>query len=62
MKKLTFNLVLSLFILSLSGCKQEKYPTPLKFKGYENNPVLVPGEPGSWDDLYVINAFVLEDS
>ena len=23
--------------------------------------MLVPGEPGSWDDLYVINAFVLEE-
>jgi predicted GH43/DUF377 family glycosyl hydrolase len=34
---------------------------PLKFLAYEDNPVLLPGEPGSWDDLYVINAFVLED-
>ena len=61
MKKLIFNLVLSLFILVLSSCRQDNFPAPLKFKGYEGNPILTPGESGSWDDLYVINAFVLED-
>jgi len=61
MKKLIFNLILSLIILSISGCKQDNAPVPLKFKGYEGNPVLVPGEPGSWDDMYVINAFEIKD-
>jgi predicted GH43/DUF377 family glycosyl hydrolase len=60
MKKLIFNLILSLFILVLSGCKQNNFPAPLKFKGYENNPVLVPGEPGSWDDLNVFCCCILE--
>jgi predicted GH43/DUF377 family glycosyl hydrolase len=62
MKKLIFNLILSLIILVLSGCKQDNFPAPLKFKGYENNPVLIPGEPGSWDDLYVMHPFVLKDN
>lgn len=44
--------ILFLFIiLSISGCRQDNSPAPLKFKAYEHNPVLVPGEPGSWDDL-----------
>ena len=59
MKKLIFNLILSLIILAISGCKQENAPVPLKFKGYEGNPVLAPGEPGSWDDLYVFCCYVL---
>jgi sucrose-6-phosphate hydrolase SacC (GH32 family) len=50
-----------LFILPLSSCRQTETNGPLKFKGYEGNPVQVPGMPGSWDDLYVITAFVLED-
>jgi predicted GH43/DUF377 family glycosyl hydrolase len=61
MKIQIFNLILSLSIMGLSGCKEDNSLSPYKFKGYEGNPVLVPGEPGSWDDLYVINAFVLED-
>lgn len=60
MRKLSFNLILSLIILILSGCKQDNAPAPLKFKGYEGNPILTPGEPGSWDDLYVVCCCVLE--
>ena len=59
MKKLIFNLILSLIILAISSCKQENSPVPLNFKGYEGNPVLAPGEPGSWDDLYVFCCDVL---
>lgn len=54
MNKLIFILVLSLIILVLSGCRHDNAPVPLKFKGYEGNPILVPGEPGSWDDLLLI--------
>jgi len=53
-KKLFFNLILSLIILSLTGCKQVNSPSPLKFKAYDNNPILAPGKPGSWDELMVI--------
>lgn len=62
MKKLIFNLILSIIILTLTGCKQDNSPVPLKFKSYEGNPVLVPGEPGSWDDLLVMNACILENN
>jgi predicted GH43/DUF377 family glycosyl hydrolase len=50
-----------LFALLVTGCRQTESQGPLKFNGYQNNPVIVPGEPGSWDDLYVITAFVLEE-
>ncbi len=62
MKKLFLCLILSLLLLSISGCKHENSPSPLEFKGYENNPILTPGEPGSWDDLYVFNSCVVEDN
>jgi hypothetical protein len=45
--------MLCLPFLVFAGCKQDSSPPPLKFKGYEGNPVLTPGEPGSWDDLMV---------
>lgn len=48
-----FNLILSLIILAISGCNRDIAPVPLKFKGYEGNPVLSPGEPGAWDDLMI---------
>jgi len=40
-------------ILAQVGCRQDTTTTPPKFTGYKNNPVLSPGEPGSWDDLSV---------
>ncbi|MBC8319881.1 MAG: hypothetical protein H8E34_04085 [Bacteroidetes bacterium] len=51
MKKLILNLILSLFVLSLPGCKQDISPSPMKFKAYEHNPIINPGAPGSWDEL-----------
>ena len=60
MKRLIFNLILSLFILFLSGCKQDTSPAPLKFKGYDHNPILTPGEPGSWDDLKIALPYVVK--
>jgi predicted GH43/DUF377 family glycosyl hydrolase len=48
-----------LVILLLSGCNREFPPSPLKFKGYEHNPVLVPGKQGSWDDLIVVLPYVI---
>ena len=44
------------------GCRQSHSPVPLEFKGYENNPVLVQGEPGSWDDLDVYNSCVVVEN
>jgi len=49
-----------LYILLLSGCRQSDSQEPLKFKGYDGNPVLTPGEPGSWDDQYIFCGFILE--
>jgi hypothetical protein len=56
----TFTWSITLLVLLASACRQDRFPPPLEFKGWEGNPVIVPGEPGSWDDLYVIMAFVLE--
>jgi hypothetical protein len=54
MKKLIFNLILSLFVLALTGCKQDNSPAPLKFEAYVHNPILSPGQPGSWDELMLM--------
>jgi predicted GH43/DUF377 family glycosyl hydrolase len=54
MKKLLFNLILSLIVLVFTGCKQDQSPAPLKFKAYEHNPILIPGEHGSWDESTLI--------
>lgn len=51
---------LALLLVFLSACRP---PTadhrPLKFKAYEHNPILTPGEPGSWDDFFVIQPHVI---
>lgn len=44
-------LLLLLPVLLLSACRQHDSPSPLKFKAYDHNPIVVPGKPGSWDDL-----------
>ncbi|MEZ5195153.1 MAG: hypothetical protein R2764_01745 [Bacteroidales bacterium] len=54
MKKPIFNLILSLIILVLSGCKHDNSPPPLKFTAYTHNPILTPGDSGSWDELMVL--------
>ena len=51
MKKIIFGLVF--IILAQSGCRQEPTTTPPKFTGYKNNPILSPGDSGSWDELSV---------
>jgi len=53
MKNSIFSLILSLTILVISGCKQDNTPTPLKFNAYEHNPILSPGQSGTWDDLFL---------
>ena len=53
-------LLVLLLALLAAACRQESFPPPLEFKGYGGNPVIVPGPPGTWHDLYVIMAFVLE--
>jgi len=42
-----------LLILTYSGCRQNTTITPPEFTGYKNNPVLSPGDSGSWDELSV---------
>jgi len=44
---------LILLILTYSGCRQDTTSTPPEFKPYKNNPILAPGKPGSWDELFV---------
>jgi len=36
-----------------TGCRQDTTSTPPEFKAYKNNPILTPGKPGSWDELFV---------
>lgn len=42
-----------LFVILLAGCRDNNSPVPLKFTAYEHNPILIPGEPGAWDDLFL---------
>lgn len=44
-----------LFFLALlePSCRQDRLPEPPEFHAYEGNPILSPGEPGSWDNLFV---------
>lgn len=48
-----------LLIVFLSGCGEGEGIHPLKFKAYEHNPVLSPGEPGSWDELFLWNPQII---
>jgi predicted GH43/DUF377 family glycosyl hydrolase len=52
-------LYLICLLLLLSACRHDNNQIPLKFKTYEHNPILSPGEPGSWDDLMVILPYVI---
>lgn len=44
---------IALFALFMIGCGHDSLKEPLNFKAYHNNPVLSPGVPGSWDELFV---------
>lgn len=46
-------LFLFLLVLAPSACKENQNNAPLKFKSYEHNPILTPGDAGSWDELFV---------
>lgn len=45
--------ILILLFLLLPGCRQGHHDTPPEFSAYKDNPILSPGEPGSWDELFV---------
>jgi hypothetical protein len=60
MKENNLRAVTWFMLLLLMACRQVHLTSPLNFKGYEGNPLLTPGEPGSWDDLLVMNASTLE--
>jgi hypothetical protein len=46
-------------ILLQTSCRQDTISTPPKFTGYKNNPILNPGEPGSWDELIIFSPQVM---
>jgi predicted GH43/DUF377 family glycosyl hydrolase len=43
-----------LLLLQITACNTDNSQIPLKFKAYERNPVLSPGEPGTWDELMLL--------
>jgi hypothetical protein len=45
----------------LLSCAQSHPPSPLAFKSYEHNPVLSPGKPGDWDELFLWNPQAVKD-
>lgn len=58
MKKAHNYLLIFLMPALMLGCRQEQTPRPLKFEAYAGNPVLSPGAPGEWDDLFLIGPYV----
>jgi len=56
---LTRRSVVLILLICLQGCWQENPPSPAEFRAYGKNPVLIPGEPGSWDELSVSNPDIL---
>jgi len=61
MKKLIKHSILVSIILFFAGCSQNHFPEPLNFRAFEGNPVLSPGEPGSWDDLFLWTPQIVSD-
>lgn len=59
MKQITF-MIFSLLVLFVPGCKQNHSPAPLQFKAWEHNPLLTPGDPGSWDELMIALPYVVK--
>ncbi len=41
------------------SCRREAAVEPFKFTACEHNPILAPGPPGSWDDYFVIQPYVI---
>jgi predicted GH43/DUF377 family glycosyl hydrolase len=46
--------IIYLVVLMLDGCNHKNPQPSLKFKAYKHNPVLLPGKPGSWDELIIV--------
>lgn len=42
------------FILLAISCRQDTTSSPPEFQTYKNNPILTPGNPGSWDEIIVV--------
>lgn len=50
-----------LLVFIILACSSDHAPVPLKFRAYEANPILSPGEPGSWDELFLWNPQVVKE-
>jgi len=59
-RRVTFSLI-SLVLVLLTGCREGVPEKPLKFTAYKNNPVLSPGEAGSWDELFLWTPQIVRD-
>lgn len=51
-RQLLFSLI-CLILMLMAGCRERVPVEPMKFKGYDHNPILSPGEPGAWDELTI---------
>ncbi len=51
--------IIYLLPLLLTTCRQEQSQPPLEFTAYDHNPVLIHGEPGSWDEIYMACPFIV---
>lgn len=58
MKCSLFFILITLALFISIGCHQDETPRPLNFIAYRGNPILSPGAPGEWDDLFLIGPYV----
>lgn len=54
MIKSFYYLFLFSLVLAPTACIEDQNTAPLKFKGYDGNPILIPGESGEWDEQMLI--------
>lgn len=59
-KQFTFLMISFIFML-LVGCHKMDSRQPLIFTAYQDNPVLSPGETGSWDELFLWTPQIVRD-
>lgn len=60
MNKIIHFLILLCFVQT--ACRRHTVSPPPEFTAWKNNPILTPGKPGSWDELFVSTSQVIYDN
>lgn len=60
MKSRSCLLSVGLITMLIAGCHPGDTPKPLQFVAYEGNPILSPGAPGQWDEVFVALPYLVK--